>query len=332
MRTDFIHIDNIDEIDTTKASVYDLNKRYMDSNGTMYGLRFNRSKRKVEVIRILRTSNDRAQMIHHRIREKRKQQMVEEAELGDIPITEPSYDSPAEEPPTSEREEILSEIDNYDETSEYDSNKEETENSTSGVELNTIQSELKTFNPDNFIKDIFKTISTHKDRFNGIINNIHNSKMITHEDREISNWLEDTHRSLEIDGFQKIEDIISVYREINEYPRPISFYITHIDPRCRDILNQLQTDKRKYHYILLYEMDQHLKHVYKKLYNFTDTFQKIIDEIEMNMASKINAIARQNLNDAKFTLETTVKEIKEVLTQLTTLEQYIKTESNFIQQ
>ncbi|MBN2434304.1 MAG: hypothetical protein JXK07_03455 [Spirochaetes bacterium] len=328
MRTDFIHIDSIEDIDTSKASVYDLNKRYMDKNGTMYGLRFNRSQRKVEIIRILRTSNDRAQMIRHRIREKKKQDIKELAELGDIP--ENSDDRLIEDEIGKENE-----IDDY-----YTENNDDSDSDIAatgktmepGAELSTIETELKKFNPDHFIKEIFDTINTHRDRFNGVINNIHNSKMISPDDRELSNMLEDTHRSLDIDGFQKIEDIISIYREINEYPRPISFYITHLDPRCRDILNQMQTDKQKYHYILLYEMDQHLKHVYKKLLGFADSLQKIIDEIEMNMASKINALARQNLKDATFTLETTIGEIKTVLTKLTTLEQYIKTERNFIQQ
>ena len=56
MKTQFIQIDDPSQIDTAKTTVYDLNKRYIDHAGNMYGLRYNRALKKIEVIKIMRTT------------------------------------------------------------------------------------------------------------------------------------------------------------------------------------------------------------------------------------------------------------------------------------
>ncbi|HSV98080.1 MAG TPA: hypothetical protein VLM75_14255 [Spirochaetota bacterium] len=55
MKTQFIRVNDIAEVDPSRATVYDLNKRYIDSQGNMFGLRYNRETRKIEIIKIIRT-------------------------------------------------------------------------------------------------------------------------------------------------------------------------------------------------------------------------------------------------------------------------------------
>lgn len=55
MKTQFIRINDITEVDPSRATVYDLNKRYIDNHGNMFGLRYNRETRKIEIIKIIRT-------------------------------------------------------------------------------------------------------------------------------------------------------------------------------------------------------------------------------------------------------------------------------------
>ncbi|MCU0844290.1 MAG: hypothetical protein MUC76_05120 [Spirochaetes bacterium] len=55
MKTQFIRVNDIAEVDPSRATVYDLNKRYIDSHGNMFGLRYNRETRKIEIIKIIRT-------------------------------------------------------------------------------------------------------------------------------------------------------------------------------------------------------------------------------------------------------------------------------------
>ena len=54
MKKRIIRIADVSEIDTSKISVYDLNNRYIDSIGNMFGLKYNRGTRKVEIIKLER--------------------------------------------------------------------------------------------------------------------------------------------------------------------------------------------------------------------------------------------------------------------------------------
>lgn len=54
MKKRIIRIADISEIDTAKISVYDLNNRYVDPIGNIFGLKYNRDLRKIEIIKIER--------------------------------------------------------------------------------------------------------------------------------------------------------------------------------------------------------------------------------------------------------------------------------------
>lgn len=77
MKTQFIKINNISEINTSKISVRDLSNRYIDKNGKMYGLKYDRKARKVSIIQIIRTPSRSAEYFNQLLingkREERKQ-------------------------------------------------------------------------------------------------------------------------------------------------------------------------------------------------------------------------------------------------------------------
>jgi tRNA A37 threonylcarbamoyladenosine dehydratase len=54
MKKRIIRISDISEVDTSKISVYDLNNRYVDPLGTMFGLKYNRDQRRIEIIKLER--------------------------------------------------------------------------------------------------------------------------------------------------------------------------------------------------------------------------------------------------------------------------------------
>ncbi len=72
MKTVFIKIDNISEINTSKITVRDLNNRYIDKEGKMYGLKYNRKTRKVNIIRIMRTPVKSVEYYNQMLRAHRK--------------------------------------------------------------------------------------------------------------------------------------------------------------------------------------------------------------------------------------------------------------------
>ena len=96
MKQKILRITDISEIDTSRVSVFDMNNRYIDGRGNIYGLKFNRLTKKIEVIKLIRTHTDEAQFVQHRIIQKKiKTQQIQEKEQSewhnddteDIPAT-----------------------------------------------------------------------------------------------------------------------------------------------------------------------------------------------------------------------------------------------------
>ncbi len=75
MKTRFIRIEDVSQIDTSKISTFDLANRYIDKYGNMYGLRYNRSERKIEIVKIMRTPRKHALYISQKM--QRKQEKAE---------------------------------------------------------------------------------------------------------------------------------------------------------------------------------------------------------------------------------------------------------------
>jgi hypothetical protein len=87
MKNVIIRINDISEIDTSKISVYDLNNRYVDAHGTMYGLKYGKSSRKIEVIKIVRTHEKNAASFQQKIIQK-KRGMNETAHGDDVSFSD----------------------------------------------------------------------------------------------------------------------------------------------------------------------------------------------------------------------------------------------------
>ncbi|HOM87469.1 MAG TPA: hypothetical protein PLU42_05480 [Spirochaetota bacterium] len=67
MKTKFIRIDDVSEIDTSKIGIFDMANRYIDKYGNMYGLRYNRDVKKIEVVKIMRTQKKHATYFSQKI-------------------------------------------------------------------------------------------------------------------------------------------------------------------------------------------------------------------------------------------------------------------------
>jgi hypothetical protein len=84
MKSPIIRINDVSEIDTSRVSVYDLNNRYLDRRGNMYGLKYDRVSKKIQIIRIVRTLTDEAQLLQQRIIRKKIDQTKNPSE-EDLP-------------------------------------------------------------------------------------------------------------------------------------------------------------------------------------------------------------------------------------------------------
>lgn len=96
MKNVIIRINDIADIDTAKISVYDLNNRYLDSQGTMYGLKYNKALRKIDVIKIVRTHEKNAATFQQKIFQNRRD--THESASNGEGVPAPDEDGSAEEP------------------------------------------------------------------------------------------------------------------------------------------------------------------------------------------------------------------------------------------
>ena len=80
MKKRYIRIKDVSQIDTSKVSVYDLNNRYIDPLGNIFGLKYNRMMRKVEVIKIERIHTSEMHQFQKKMMINREHHMSMEIE------------------------------------------------------------------------------------------------------------------------------------------------------------------------------------------------------------------------------------------------------------
>jgi hypothetical protein len=289
MKTKFIKINNISEIDPSKATVYDLNNRYIDSQGKMYSLKYNRRKRKIEIVRIIRTPVEAAPFYEQKLRESRK-----------------APKSPPGAP--SEIEEVIEE---------------------EIADTEVAAAEEGQFDPGEFITEALELMNTHKDRLYGIMVNINNSPIFSNIAPEISNDLQNLFRNMDIDGIQRIEKVITDHKELVSYPRSVSYYLTKLDGKDKKFAEDIGDENRQMRYIFLNEMFHAIRNLYRTLTKILDEVKNIFREINTGDMSNLTHLDKQNIDDAKTSIENTVSEIRELLSKALLLEEYLANPDNF---
>jgi len=91
MKHKIIRINSISEVDTAKTTVYDLNNRYIDQSGNMYGLKYNRMNRKVEIIKLVRASLKDSSLYHQKMMMEKIQKTKKHAQDSEYPDDTPEF-------------------------------------------------------------------------------------------------------------------------------------------------------------------------------------------------------------------------------------------------
>ena len=286
MKTVFIKINDISEINTSKVSVYDLNNRYIDKDGKMYGLKYNRKTRKVSIIRIIRTPVKSSEYFNQMLKARRRENAI-------------NYKS---QPATETHEETAVEI---------------------------TESEEPAFNVDIFINEAVEIMETHKHRVAGIMMNLKNSRVVSERDRSESSQLNDLFRNLEIDGILRIDKALSNYKEIKQYPRSITYYISKLDTKSKDVIDQLEGDDRKMAFIYAFEIFNTVNNLYRTLLKILNDLYSFLDSINPDDARDISGAERQHFNDAKISIENTISEVEGLLTKVKIMEDFINNPEHF---
>ncbi|MFH0975128.1 MAG: hypothetical protein V1874_05015 [Spirochaetota bacterium] len=289
MNTNFIKINSISEINTAKVSVHDLNNRYIDKEGKMYGLKYNRKTRKVSIIRIIRTPAKSAEYFNQML----KTQKIENKISARI----------APEKNISERSAFFRNNDTLNKEEPFDLNK--------------------------FINESVEIMHTHKTRLTGIMMNIKNSRMIQEKDKPNYNQLNDYFRNLEIDGLVRIDKALTDYKEIKNYPRSLTYYLSKLDSKNRKVADELDTDVKKMSFVFAAEMFYSLKTLYRTLFKILNDLNRFISIISPGEPKDITSSERQYFADAKISLENTMDESTRLLENLKEYEEYLNNPKNF---
>ncbi len=289
MKTQFIQIQDISEIDTSKTTVYDLNKRYIDRAGNMYGLRYNRVSKKVEVIKVMRTTARNQTYFTQKMIENRKvhhHEMPAEAGFGE------SYDS---------------ELINHDHYRFH----------TDG------ESDFSSFEPDTFKQEMFNAITIHKERLSVIMKNVSNARLVNRDQRELSIRMDDLLRNIDIDGIQRIDKIITAYHEMTEYPRSINYYLGKLESRARTRVAAIAVEDNKIKFVMMYEVYQQLKDLFFIVSKNLLSLKDFVSEMRESRYSKLSSMEKQSLADAITTIDNTLSEINSLSERLQTLDEYM---------
>ncbi len=95
MKKRIFKIKDISQIDTSKVSVYDLNNRYIDPMGNLFGLKYNRIKRKIEIIKLERVHASQTRQYQKKIFQNRGTETFSETDTSPetpVPDTDDDID------------------------------------------------------------------------------------------------------------------------------------------------------------------------------------------------------------------------------------------------
>ncbi|MFC1668778.1 hypothetical protein ACFL20_00175 [Spirochaetota bacterium] len=76
MKNRIIRINKISDIDTSKVSVYDMNNRYLDNDGNIYGLKYDKVQKKIDIIKLVRTHNSDVTSMQQKIIQRKSEDNV----------------------------------------------------------------------------------------------------------------------------------------------------------------------------------------------------------------------------------------------------------------
>jgi len=285
MKNKIIKINDFSDIDTSKISVYDLNNRYLDNDGNLFGLKFNNLTKKINIIKLIRTHNNDVAKVKKEILSKKIKNSEKFHEYSeDIALENSSFND-----------------------SLYD-NTEPEEDIIDGNKL---------------ITDSLKKMKQHKERLLGIIKNIKNSNLFPKENKDESANLENLYRDIEIEGVQSFEKVENYEKELLSYPRSITYYHAKMDREGRETIDSLAGNKHRIQkFIHYYEMSNVIIEYNVRLIDYLKKLKNFIKSKKEDDNQHITEIERQYFRDAKLSLNNTIEEIEILLLDIKPLKEF----------
>lgn len=222
MRHQYIRIDSVSDIDTSRITLRSIEQRYVDAQGRRYATRFNLRTRKIEIVPIA-LGREEAILIKRMGSSSRP---LEESAIGENKIQNRVHPNPMKIPPWI---------------------------SAFQVEPETSSGELHAF-----LVEAEREMQRNGERYRGLIQSLKMSSIL--EDIKDSNQhdaiLELTN-TYERDIQSHASRVQAMVVEFLRFPKPLASYLWQIDRNCKKYVEKLDMDKQKKYcmaYLLAGEM------------------------------------------------------------------------------
>ncbi len=289
MKNIIIRINDVSEIDTSRVSVYDMNNRYIDPYGNLYGLKYNLGSKKVEIIRLVRANDKLASDMEYEVYRKK---MTEFGELNE----KDEFIEEDQPPETVVHEPVDETLFDPEEYIEDSINLMKTHRGRiAGIIMNIRNSNI--VSQDNKsesseLDDIFRTIEI--DGLQGF------------EDAE---------------NYQK--ELINYPRSITYYQSKIDTRGRKI------VETLAAHKDRVMKFIYYYEMYHTIHDLYQKVITMLNRLQEFFRDKNPDNVRNIPPQDKQAYRDAELSIKNTVYEIEKVLDESKLFEEYLYNADNF---
>ncbi len=325
-------IRSIHDIDTKKISIRDINKRYIDHQGNRYATRFNIQTRQVEIVHLASSKSEAIALRKKILENKKKEKLKKPGNKNDLsinydsdelysssnsiydvsPLTsknnQPSEDSESSQPNhLTEDKSGASFYDPYEDDYHYRKPID-----TFGEENQPVI-EKNIFNESRYLEDVYSDLEKTRDRLSAMINIFKKTRLFEiHKTDEVFDIL----RQLDAESRQLVEKTINLFKEINYYPRPLSYYISKMTDEKKNILEKLTNDETRMEYIKRWELQDAIGTTYSRLLNVNTNLIRIIHDIPEEVLSAMERKQKQYVDNAISSCQLLIDESNRMLTRL----------------
>lgn len=263
MVMEYIPIDSIDEIDPSKVSIRDLNKKYIDRDGNRYAIRFDLTNRRVEIVRLART-----------IEEARKIQM--DIRSGKI-SARPGKSSLQNEKSMSE--DLSSDPQSLSTDEFYSSDSTGFSSATDDFHEPGMVAETEISESELF-EEIIYELGKIQESQTAVLNGLKKSRVFESGDDSIT----EIQRKVDLESTKPIDEALNYYKELTSYPRAVSHYMTKLSRPQKQYLETIK--------------DEDLLLAWVKKFQLEDTFRSALKSVSLivdYLRSRISAITDSEL-------------------------------------
>jgi len=282
---DYIPINSINDIEPEKISIRDLNRKYVDRKGNHYGLRFDLQKRKVVIVR-LATSKEDALRVRDEILNKKRgkfEPSEEPSVYADEMYSEteehiPVESIPIDEVPMDYTNDFVHSDFSFDAAEPY-----------AGVTL-------VDFNEERYVKEVIEDLRKVRYRQSAVINYAKKSPLYD-SDHKLA--LDDLERNMDLECWQKADSVITYYRELYSYPRPITYYFPRLSAERRKIISGMANEADQLSMIRRWELMEEFQKIYAKILEHSEKMKEILqNSIEEGLVRDMPSLNQKEIGDA----------------------------------